>query len=220
MERDLVEPGNLAEPLDVVGDDRMIGAEHGPEAMRALLANLDAFLVEVVAEDIDAVGAGQVIELIAVEIGERDARGSLHEAAGAEVFADHAAILERHPVGLGELQVGDVAGRLRRQLPALGEALLVDGCEPEEAVLPLACDFRRRGVGAEEFVDVEFVEWDQPRHPARHLGMPGERAVLGPRQLDPGLDLGPHHGGHRDRAGGKRQNRNRCIHAPSANQSF
>jgi len=69
----------------------MIGAEHGPERTRALLASLDAFLVEIVAEDIDAVGAGQIIEHVAVEIGERHARRGFHEAAGAEVFADHAA---------------------------------------------------------------------------------------------------------------------------------
>jgi hypothetical protein len=207
VERDLVEPGNPAQPLNIVGDDGMIGAEHGTERMGALLADLDAFLVEVVAEDVDAVGAGQVVELVAVEIGERHPRRRLHERAGAEVFADQAAILERHPVGLGELQVRDMDRRLRRHLPALGEALLVEGSEPEEAVLALACDFRRRAVGAEEIVDVEFVMRNEPRHPARHLGVPGKRAVLGPRQLDPGLDLGGNHGCGCDGASGKRKNR-------------
>ena len=47
----------------------------------------DAFLVEVVAEDVDAVGAGEVVEDVAVEIGQRDAGRGLHEGAGAEIFA-------------------------------------------------------------------------------------------------------------------------------------
>ena len=67
VERDFVEPGNLAQPLDVVGDDGMIGAEHRAERMRALLGLGDALLVEVVAEDVDAVGAGQVVGDIAVD---------------------------------------------------------------------------------------------------------------------------------------------------------
>ena len=69
VEGDFVEAGNLAEPAHVVGDDGMVGAEHGAERVRALLADLDALLVEVVAEDVDAVGAGQVVEHVAVEIG-------------------------------------------------------------------------------------------------------------------------------------------------------
>ena len=67
VERDLVEPGNLAQPADIVGDDGMIGAEHRAERMRARLGLGDALLVEVVAEDVDAVGAGQVVEHIAVD---------------------------------------------------------------------------------------------------------------------------------------------------------
>ena len=77
----------------------------------------------------------------------------------------------------------------------------------EEAILAPGRDFGRRGVGAEERVDVEFVVRDQPRHPARHPGMAGQRAVLGLRQLEPGLDLGRHHSGHGNGAGGKRENR-------------
>ena len=37
VERDFVEPGNRAQPLDVVDDDGMVGAEHRAERMRARL---------------------------------------------------------------------------------------------------------------------------------------------------------------------------------------
>ena len=51
----------------VVGDDRVVGAEHRAQRMRALLGDLDAIFVEVVAEDVDAVRAGEVVEDVAVE---------------------------------------------------------------------------------------------------------------------------------------------------------
>ena len=56
------------------------------------------------------------------------------------MLADQPAVLKRHPVGLGELQVGDLGRGLRRHLPAFGEPVLVDAGEPEEAVLALGGD--------------------------------------------------------------------------------
>ena len=94
----------------------------------------------------------------------------------------------------------------------LREALLVERRKPEEAVLPLGRDLIGRAVGAEEVVDVELVERDQPRHPARHLRVSGERPVLCPRQFDPGLDPGGDGRGRGDGACGQRENRNRRIH--------
>ncbi len=85
--------------LDVVGDDRVVGAEHRAQRMRSLLTLGDALLVEVVAEDVDAVGAGQVVGHIAVEVGDGDAARGLHEGRGAEMLAHQAAVLERHAVG-------------------------------------------------------------------------------------------------------------------------
>ena len=61
-------PEICAQARDVVGDDRMVGAEHRAEVADPRDAVLDAALVEVVAEHVDAVGAGQVEERVAVEI--------------------------------------------------------------------------------------------------------------------------------------------------------
>ena len=58
----------------------MVGAEHRAERCDARAALGDAVLVEVVAEHVDAVRAGQVVEDVAVEVGDRDAAGRLHEA--------------------------------------------------------------------------------------------------------------------------------------------
>ena len=198
---------------DILGDDGMVGAEHGAERMGALLGLGDALLVEVVAEDVDAVGAGQVVEHIAVDIGDGDAGRGLHEGAGAEILAHQPAVLERHPVGFGELQVGDARRRLRRHLPALGVALLIEAGEAEEAVLALHGDVVGRAVGAEEIVDIEFVMRHQPRDHLGHFGMSGQRAVLGARQRQPRLQFGEDCRGASDRSGGQRKNRKGRIHA-------
>ena len=190
VERDFVESGNLAEAPHVVRDDGVIGTEHRAECMRPLFGLGDALLVEIVAEDVDAVGAGQIVEHVAVDVGDGNAGRRRHEGAGAEMLAHQAAVLEWHPVGFGELQVGDAARRLRGHLPALGVAVLVEAGEPEEAVLARHSQFGRGAIGREEIVDVEFVIRQEPRDQLGHLGMAGQRAVLCAGQRQPRLQFG------------------------------
>ena len=109
---------------------------------------------------------------------------------------------------------------LRRHLPALGEPVLVDAGKPEEAVLAPGGDRRRRAIGPEEIVDVEFIERDQARDAPRHLRMSRERAVLGARQRQPRLQFGKGYRGAGEGGRGKRQNRERRIHATSASRSI
>ena len=152
VERHLVEAGDFLEPLDVVGDDRVIGAEHRAEVAHAPLPLLHALLVEVVAEHVDAVRSGQVVEAVAVEIGDRHARGRLQERPAFQVLAHHAAVLERHAIGADELQVGDAVSNLRRQPCALGEAVAVELRQPVEPGPAARNDLFRRIVGAEELL--------------------------------------------------------------------
>src|SRR5277367_2003631 len=65
VERYFVLPGDVLETPDVVGDHRMIGAEHRTEGAHLRAAALDASLVEVIAVQIHAVRAGEVVEAIA-----------------------------------------------------------------------------------------------------------------------------------------------------------
>ena len=158
VERHLVEAGNLLEPAHVRGDHRMVGAEHRAERARLLLGRRDAVLVEVVAEDVDAVGAGEVVEHVAVEIGDGDAGGGLQERAGPQMLADDAAELERHAVALGELQIGDSVGHLGGPANRRGVARPVKLGEPGEGGAAARRDLFRRMVGAEETVLVVLVE--------------------------------------------------------------
>ena len=132
------------------------------------------------------------------------------------MLAHQPRVLERHPVGFGEFQVGNPRRRFRRHLAAPGVTVLIDAGEPEEAVLALHRDVRRRAVGAKELVDIEFVMRHQPRDHFGHLGMSGQRAVFGARQRQPRLQFGEGHRGAGNRSGGQRQNRKGRIHATSA----
>ena len=190
VERDLVEAGDLRQALDVVGQHGMEGAEHGAEILHAAGAVLHARLVEIVAEHVDAVRARQIVEGIAVEIGERDAGRRLQERSGAQVLAHDPAELERHPVGGRELQVGEAILDFRSQRTRLGEALLIELRQACEAGAPRGGYLVRRVVGAEELRFVELVERNQRRQPPRHARMPGQRPVLGLRQLQARSELG------------------------------
>ena len=213
VEGDFVKPGNLAQPFDVVGDGRVIEARAPDRAdARASRALVDAFLVEIIAEDVDAVGAGEVVEDVAVDVGDGDAGRGFHEGAGAEIFLHQAAVLERHPIGPRELQVGYLRRGIRSHRAALGIALAIEPGEAEESVLAFGCDLRRRAIGAKETVDVEFVVRDQPRDGARHLGMPGQRPVLGAGQRNPRGQFRKSRGGSR-RDGGEGENQSGRIHA-------
>ena len=190
VERDLVEAGDLRQARHVVGDHGMVGAEHGTEIAHALRALVHAGLVEVVAEQVDAVRAGQVVEAVAVEVGQRDARRRLPERSGAQVLAHQAAELERHPVGGGELQVGDAVLDLGRQLAGFAEMLLVQPGQAYEPLAPAGGDLVGRIVDTEEVGLVELVERNERGKPARHARVAGQRAVLGLRQLQAPPDLG------------------------------
>ncbi len=163
----------------------MIGAEHRAELAHALDGARDRPLVEIVAQDVDAVGAGQIVEPIAVEVREHDARGRLHERRRFEVPAHDAAVLERHPIGVGELQIGDAVGHCGGEPDRFGKARVVKRRQPFEAGAALGHDLLGRIVGAEKPVFVIAVERHQRGHPPRHPGMAGQRPVLGLRELEP-----------------------------------
>jgi stage V sporulation protein SpoVS len=65
-------------PDDIALDRRNIGTENRSDPAHSVAGLVDAVPVEVDAEHVDAVGAGQVDVAVAVEIGDRDAFGCLH----------------------------------------------------------------------------------------------------------------------------------------------
>ena len=78
----------------------MIGAQDRAEVAHAFRALRSMqILVEVVAEQVDAIRPGQVVEHVAVEIGDRHAGRRFQERSGGQMSPDDAAELERHAIG-------------------------------------------------------------------------------------------------------------------------
>ncbi len=185
VKRHLVESRDLAQPADIVGQQRMVGAEHRSERAHLFGAALDALLVEVVAEEVDSVGAAHVEEAIAVDIGYGDPGGGLKECATRQVLSNQAAELKGHPVAHRELQVRRRARHLAGESGTLQKALRVELREPHESRAPHRGHFRGRIVRVEELRLVVFVVSNEPHQEPRKMRVSGERGVLGAREQQP-----------------------------------
>ncbi len=201
-------PGDARQPRGIVGDQRRVVAQHRSQFGDAGRAALHAALVEVVAQEVDAVGAGEVVAGIAVEVGDLHARRLGDEGARRQCSPDARAELEGHAIALGELQVGDVRGGLGGAL----ERALRPGAErarqPLEAGAAPRGDLLARIVGAEEGGIVVGVVRHQPGQGAGHAGVARQRAVLGARQGEPRAELRPEQG-HHDHQACQREGRGR-----------
>ena len=190
VERDLVHAADAAQPRDIGGDDRMVGAKHRTQFGDARAAFGDAVLVEVVAEQVDAIGAGKVVEDIAVEIRDGHARRRLVEGTRRQRLADLRAELERHAVAAGELQVGEALAQFLRRGDGVHEAGGVERGQAVEAGAALLRDRCRGIVGGKEARVVIVVKGDLARDALAPADMAGERAVLGATEPEAGAALG------------------------------
>src|SRR5262249_44994663 len=217
MERDLVEAGDRAQPRHIVGDHRMIAAEHRAKLAGALDRARNRALVEIIAEQVDAVGAGEVVEPVAVEVGEHHALRRLDEGRRAQVALHQLTELERHSIGVGELQVGDAVLGIRGEPHGLRVALGIQLGEPHESGMARGRDLLRRIVAAEGLRLIVSVERDEPGNPARESGMPAQGAMLRPRQgkarfqLDNRGSQGGRPGGEERKRGRDRIHRHRAL---------
>ena len=123
VEAHLVLAGDGPQAIDHLGHAGVIAAQHGAERRAQPGALLHAGLVEVDAEDIDAVGAGQVVVVPAIEILQLHARGRLPECADRQLLAHVFAELEGHAVAPCQLQVGQALARPGRERQRLGRPL-------------------------------------------------------------------------------------------------
>ena len=179
MERDLVEAGQRAQPRDIVGDDGMELAQHRSEIGHLRDRLGDHAFIGIIAEQVDAVGAGQIVEIIAVEIGDGDARALLDEGADAKVRLHMGGELERHAIAAGELQIGQAGPRFGGKCASLGKTLSEQMRQPLEPLLAFRDDIIGRAIAAEEFGRIIFDHGNPARDAARPFGMAGQRAVLG-----------------------------------------
>src|SRR5262249_53675837 len=149
----------------VLGDERVICPENRPESAHARNPGVDALLVEVVAEEIDAVRAREIVVDAAVEIRDAHPGRFLHERSDFQVGGDEPAVLERHSVLVRELEIGyaglELLAERKRRRRAFGQ----QGSQPKKAGAPLPYDARFGAVGIEEPLLVVFVARNELRDP-------------------------------------------------------
>ena len=201
VERHLVQPGDLADSFDVIGDDRMVGAQHWPKIAHPLRTACDARLVEIITEKIDAVGVGNVVQDIAVGIADRDAIGRLQDGTRGQVLTHVAAELEGNPIGGRELKVGSAAPELGSQRTGPCKPLAIDRGKPHKAIAPSDRDVLRRIVRTEEPMFVVLIEWHQRCDQSCETSVSRKRPVLRSRQFYASLEFEDRKTEHR-RTGG------------------
>jgi hypothetical protein len=98
------------------------------------------------------------------------------------VCPNQTAILERHTIEVGELEIRYPVDDLGRTPNGFCKARLIKGREPHEACAPASRNIIRRIIGREEGTIIKLVEWNQPGNSPRHPGMTGQRLVFRSRQ--------------------------------------
>ena len=185
VERDLRLAGNPGQAGGVVGDQRRIGAQHRAERAHAAGAALHAGLVEIVAEQVDAVRAGQVVAGVAVEIGDLDAIRRSDKRPRGQMLLHGGAEREGHAVALGELQVGDMRGCFGRPVERPHAARAQQARQVREGGAAPVGDLGGRVVGGEEMRVVEGIARHQRGDAPGEARMSGEGTMLGARQGKP-----------------------------------
>ena len=150
VERDLVVARELLQALDVVAHDGMERPEHGTELLDAFRAGRDALLVEVVAEQVHAVRARDVVRPAPVEVAQLRAARLVDDGADAQALAHVVAELERHAVRVRELHVRQAARERVAELDRRRCARAELRGQAHERGAPFRGDLRRRAVAREE----------------------------------------------------------------------
>ena len=162
----------------------VVGTQYRTQLARRGHGLVNAFLVGVVTQHIDAVGAGQVVEPVAVQVLDLHAFAVLQEGTDLDVLAQHRAELEGHTVAAGEAQVGDGLARFFGGRQRLGEAGVELGAEALQRGLAAVRRYRPvRHRHGEELRLVIGIARHPACQPLGHARVPGQRAMLGARQL-------------------------------------
>src|SRR4029077_7850165 len=175
--------------------------ENWPEFPHSLPTCFHARLVKIVSKKVNAIRASQVVETIAIKISEHHAVGRLEKRTRAQVFAHKPAVLERHSIGVCELQIGNAFACDRRQPARFAETFTVELREPHKAAAAARSNLLRSPVRSEELVLVELIKWQQPGETPCYARMPGQRTVLGSGELESRFHLCQprHQRGHSER---------------------
>ena len=183
VERHLVLARNAAKAFRIPGGAGMQATQNRTQSLNPPHRLLHARLVEVVAHHINPIGAGQIQVAPPIQIRDLHPLRRLDKSSQFQMSPHVRAELERHPIGSGELKVGDVTRRLRR---LEDRSRMMTGKLPRQTEKPLSTGcFHRFGssVGAEHL----FIPVGIPRNPAGDplgpSGVPRQRRMFGKGEL-------------------------------------
>ncbi len=171
VERHLVEPGDRAQPLDVLRHHRVIRPEHDAETLRSLDRPFHGVAVKLRAEEIDPVRPAQIVLPIPVEIADPRPACFGHDAAHGQCLLDQSAKLKWRAIRVDEIDVGHRAleplARLERARRHVAKALpkLLEG------LTTTGDDARRCVVQPERVADRVLIAWKQSRESKRDARM-------------------------------------------------
>src|SRR3974390_860531 len=151
VEGHFVHSGNIPEPANVVGNYQVIDPERRTEIAGLIETLLHHILVSIVSEQVNAVGASEVVETVVVEIGQSHAFRGPHQRAYRQIRADKAAVLERYPVALCELKIGNDVGHFLRASDGFGKSGFVQGRQSHKTIAAARHDIGRSVIGTEKF---------------------------------------------------------------------
>jgi hypothetical protein len=75
VERYFIQAGDLLQTCGIVGYDRVICPEDGPQLTDVFVSLFDARLVKIIPEDVNPIRSAQIVEAVAVQIRQRYAFG-------------------------------------------------------------------------------------------------------------------------------------------------
>ena len=185
VERHLIQAGNLAQPLQVVQHAGVVSPENRAQALDSLGTFFDTRFVEVVAKQVDAVGARQIKQAVAVNIVHHHTFGGLQECAHSEVFSKVAAVGKGYSVSSRELQVGQGGARFNCHRHGFREALRKCFGQLLEARFAAFHHFSSGTVRSEKCLLFVLVAGDPCRQPFGPAHVTRQRGVFGQRQSQP-----------------------------------
>ena len=205
VERHLVHARGFAQALHVVHHDRVVCAQHRTQVARDGSAFVNALFVKVIAHQVHAIGAGQVDEHIAVQIGHGDAGRRLQKGTDLQALLDHGLELVGHAVSADELHVRQAIDHRSPCLQGFGVTLCNALHQRGKRRFTLCHHLRGGAVYGENLLLVVAVVGQQRSQQTRIPRMACQRAVLGQRELGARLQFAQSRYGRRRSHAGQQQ---------------
>src|SRR5262249_27982594 len=149
--------------------NRMIQTKNRTEILHPIGGRLEAALVKVVTKEIRAIGAGEIVGAVAIEILQQNARQSFDERANLQMLLDVGSELEWHAVRVHELQIRNTTLESLATTKRFRCAVLQQPGQAPEGTLALRRDVTGRIIRAEKPLRSVLIERHQPGQP---LGQP------------------------------------------------